>query len=785
MTERVKKLRKQMLVQGSICPERGYYMTESYRQTEGYPPILRRAMALKHILSNMSINILADELIVGQQTSKIRGGALLPEISAEWILEEMDFLADRQYDPYHPLSDKEKELIKSYIPYWRGKSLFDQLQHLVPEKLKKYDHVAVSSMGFSENGHHFCHVAIDYQELLALGLRGMAEKVHAEQEKLDYSKYEDMHKGHFLQSILICYDAVELFAKRYADLAEKLSQTASSKERKQELIEIARICRKVPYEPAESFYEALQSCWFVYICLMIEGWGAGMSLGRADQYLYPYYKKDLQQGIISPEKAKELLSLIFIKMNGVLNPQSEMVSKMMTGSPTMQGLTIGGITKAGKDAVNELSYLFLEAEEDVGLMNEDIVIRINSKNPQAFILKACSVAKKLKGKLKFVSDKTTIAALMSTGISEEDANGYISTGCHNPTIPAVTHDIGGSSMNYALILDLLLHRGISPVNGERLGIDLGDPRDLTSFEELTSAFEKEFEYVMNKLFYFKNADLSLYEQMPCPLLSSFYEGCIESGMDINENGVKLTTHTSAFVGAPNVGDSLAAIKKTVFDDKTLTMDRILKLLDNNLEGDDEALYFLKKAPKFGNNIPYVDDITRDVLAKSCDFLHRHRSYRGVKTTAGALAMTINIPFGHATGAQPDGRKRDMPLSEGGISPYQGRNTAGFTSTLASVAHLDQVRLSHGSILNVRISGKAVSTEDGLSKFADALITFCETGGNLVQFNFVDNEVLKDAQKRPELYQDLLVRVATYSAYFTELSKDLQDDIIRRYEFEEL
>lgn len=784
-TERVQRLRAQMLTQGAICVERGYYMTESYRQTEGCPAVIRRGRALKHILSHMSVGIADGELIVGRQTSKVRGGSLLPEISAEWILEEMDRLDQREHDPYLPLSEAEKACLREYVPYWRGKSLFDQLQRLVPEELKAYDHVAVSSMGFSENGHHFCHVAIDYAELLSAGLEGMRRKVRREQERLDPGKFEDMHKGHLLQAMLDCYDGVETFARRYADLAGELAAGEADAARRAELLEIQRVCRKVPLHPAESFREALQSCWFVYVSLMVEGWGAGMSLGRADQYLYPYYRADLDRGVLTPEEAGELISLVFIKMNGVLNPQAEIVSTMMSGSPTMQGVTIGGVDAAGENAVNELSYLFLEAEACVGLVNEDLVVRVSPTNPRDFLVRACEVARDLKGKLKFVSDTTTIRALTSTGIPLEDANNYISTGCHNPTIPAVTHDIGGSSFNYPLILDLLLHRGVSPVTGQQLGIDLGDPRDFATFEALADAFEREFEYVMRRLFYFKNADLSLYEQMPCPLLSSFYEGCMERGLDINENGVRLTTHTSAFVGVPNVGDSLAAIKKTIYEDKSLTWDRLLRLLDNNLEGDDEAVYLLRRVPKFGNNQPYVDDLTRDVLARSCDYLHTHTSYRGVKTTAACLAMTINIPFGHVVGAQPDGRKRDMPLSEGGISPYQGRNTAGFTSTLASVAHLDQVKLSHGSILNARLSAKAVASPAGIGKFADALLAFCETGGDLVQFNFVDGQVLRDAQIHPERYRDLLVRVATYSAYYVELSRDLQDDIIRRYEFDRI
>lgn len=321
------------------------------------------------------------------------------------------------------------------------------------------------------------------------------------------------------------------------------------------------------------------------------------------------------------------------------------------------------------------------------------------------------------------------------------------------------------------------------MTGERLGPDTGDPRTFTTFEQLLEAFHTQFEAVTNQIFLFKNADLPLYAQVPCPLLSAFYQGCIQRGLDINEGGVKYCTHTTAMVGVPNVGDGLAAIKKTVYDDHTLTMDRVLALLDRDLEGDDEALYLLKKAPKFGNNDPYVDRLTRDLLARSCDFLNRHATYAGIRTRSACLTMTINIPLGAVVGALPDGRKAGEPLSEGGISPHQGRNTSGVVSTLASVAGLDQIKLSHGSILNVRVSEAAVKTPENLRKFAGMLRTFCETGGDLVQFNFISQATLLEAQKHPEQYRDLLVRVATYSAYFVELSPQLQADLLQRTEFE--
>ncbi|MCR5784486.1 MAG: hypothetical protein K6G40_02445 [Eubacterium sp.] len=784
LTKRAEKLRANMITKPQICVERGRLLTESYKTTEGQPPMKRRGKALKYLYENISIHIEDGELIVGQQTSKVRGGALLPEISSEWIMEEMDSLDTRECDPYAPLSEEEKASLKEYIPYWRGKSLKDRITSMFSEDLMKFDHVAVSSIGFSENGHYFGHVAIDYRLLLTLGLEGMGENIKKEYDSLlGPGSYEKIKKRHMLDAVLECYEGVICLSERYAALADELSEKEKDETRKEELKEIARICRKVPRHPADTFYEALQSCWMVYICLMLEGWGAGMSLGRADQYLYSYYKKDIESGILTDEKARELLSLMFIKMNGVINPQDKIVATMMSGSPTMQGVTIGGCDENGEDVVNELTYLILDAEEGVGLTNEDIVVRINPKNPDKYVIRALEVARNLGGKLKFVSDTTTIGALMYTGLSKEQARCYISTGCHNPTIPALTHDVGGSSMNYALVLELLLNHGVCKATGDQLAKDLGDVRDFKTYEELENAFEEEFESLMETLLYYKAADLSLYELLPCPLLSSFYEGCTEKGIDINEYGVYMTTHSTGITGAPNVADSLAAIKKTIYDEKTLDWDRLLKLLDNNLDGDDEALTLLKKAPKFGNNIAYVDDILHDILARSCDYLQTFTSFKGVKCTPACLSMTISIPFGHVVGALPDGRRAGEPLSEGGISPHQGRNTSGITSTLASVAHLDHTKLSHGSILNIRASRKAVDSPENLKKFSALLKVFCETGGDLVQFNFIDSETLLDAQKHPENYKDLLVRVATYSAYYTELSKELQNDIIARFEFE--
>lgn len=786
ISERIIKLRENMITAPAICIERGYLMTESYKETEGQPAVIRRAKALEKILKEMTVRIEDEELIVGWPTSKMRGGAVLPEIQCAWILDEMDTFTTREWDKYAPLSEDEKAKLKEFIPYWKGKSLHEQWQAMVPKEAQKFNHIISTSGGFCENGHHFAHVAVDYEKVITIGIKGIKEEVNNELSNLNLSNIEDLDKFHFLNSVNITFDAVINFAKRYEDLTRTMAQKESDVDRKAELEKIADICKWVPANPARNFNEALQSIWFIYIVLMNEGWGAGMSLGRCDQYLYPLYKKDIEEGIITKEEAHELLALVLIKMNGVIALASEIVSGFMAGFPIMQGITVGGVTKDGKDAVNELSYALLEAEKVVGLSAEDLVIRVCKKNPDAFLIKACEVAKYLKGKLKFVSDETTIQAMLTNGIPIECARDYISTGCHNPTVPAVSHDIGGVSFNLAMMVELALNNGASRITGDQIGPKTGDAKNFKSYEEVLDAYKKQVEALIPTNFLYKNVDLQLFAQVPVPFQSGLFKNCIKKGTDIYNGGTApYFTHTIGLVGSPNIGDSLAAIKKVVFDDKKITMSQLIDALDKNFEGAEDIQYMLKSAPKFGNNDDYVDLITKDILIHACDFMRVHRSFKGIKSTAAAITMTANIPLGYAVGALPDGRKSGEPLAEGGISPYQGRNVCGPTATMMSVAKLDQVKLSNGSILNMRFSPSAVKDEAKMKKFATLIRTFCEMGGNLVQFNFIDNETLKDAQKNPESYKDLLVRVATYSAYFVELSPELQNDIINRIEFDEV
>lgn len=781
-TERVARLRERMLVTPAICVERAYYMTKSYQRTENLPIVLRRAHALANILDHMTVRIEEGELLAGWQTSKERGGALLIEMRNDWIMEELDTVQDREWDKYQPLSEEEKAMIREIVPYWQGKTLSDYWIGAMPAWAAKLENI-LQTGGFCRNGHHQAHSVADYETILKKGLEASLNTTREKLAAMDPFTPEDLDRYHFYAAVQIVQEAVIRHAHRYAALAEELAAKEADPQRRAELLGMAETCRWVPEHPARSFREAIQSIWLVFVPLMIECWGAGMSLGRVDQYLLPYYQKDIAAGVITREEAQELASLLLIKLNAAINLQEGFLSVAFSGYPVMQGLTVGGLTPDGRDGVNELTYLFLDAEADVGLTAEDVVVRISRYNPEKYVIRACEVARDLHGKLKFVSDDTTIESLLQMGAPLEDARDYVSVGCHNPSIPYRAHDPNGNVVNCGLMLELALNNGVFRRTGERLGAETGDPRTFTSYEQVREAFMAQFRHLMRVTFLFKNTDMEMFgTHSACPLLSSFYPACYEKGIDIYQGGTyPQLSHTTGLGCLANVGDSLAAIKKVVFDDQRVTMARLCDALDANFEGYEDVRHLLLKAPKFGNDDDYVDLLLRDVLTEMCHFIKQFKIYKNARNSTSSITMTANIPYGAILGATPDGRKAGEPLAEGGISPHQGRNVSGVTSTFRSVAKLDQVLLANGSILNVRVSPELVKNSEGLRNFAHMLRTFFERGGNLVQFNFTSNEMLREAQKFPEKYKDLLVRVATYSAYFTELSPELQNNIIERSE----
>ena len=784
LTARAQKLRDRMVTTPAICVERLRYMTESYRQTEGETDRMRRAKALAYILEHMTVRIDEDELFVGNFTSKIRGGAIAPELKGQWLLDELDTLSTRPFDRYEPLSREELDILHEYLPYWRGKAAFEHWQAKVPPEYQRLDHIMVATGGYAENGHHWAHTAADYEKLLRVGSLGLIAEAEEKIAALDYTDPTAQDRRQFYLAVQVVHRGLIRFALRYAERAERLAAEVSDPVRKAELERISVTCRKVPARPADDLFEAVQSCWLLYGALMIEGWGAGPTLGRADQYLYPFYQKDKAAGRTTDAQVHELFSLIFIKMNGGINLQSYVVADGKGGHPTMQSLCVGGITPDGRDAVNELSYLFLSAEGDVGLGAEDMMVRINRLNPNSYVKHALETAKKLGGKLKFVSDDTSIQSMLYLGVPLEKARDYISTGCHNPTVPHYSRNTGGGAMNAGLALELALNNGVGRIRKERLGPETGDPRDFAGFEQLLEAFEIQLKAGLRLQMVNKHADFASFGEYPCVLLSSMYDPCMERGVDDYNGGTAPhITFALGMIGIPNVADALAAVKKVVFEEKKYTMAELVDALDRNFEGYEGLLHQLEKAPKFGNDDDYVDLIAKRILSDAGDYVAQFHTHYGAKFATACFAMTTNVMFGRLVGALPDGRKAGLPLSEGGISPYQGRNISGAPATMRSVAKLDQVKLALGSILNMRIDPDAVKNDEKMDRMVSLLRTFCETGGNLVQFNFASNAMLRAAQKDPDQYRDLLVRVATYSAFFVELGPETQEDIINRNELE--
>jgi choline trimethylamine-lyase len=784
---RVQRLRDAMLCTPELCIERGYWMTESYKQTESHPSIIRRAKALAKVLEKMSIHIADGELIVGTATSKQRGGTLTPELNWEWYLNEIEEISTREWDRFAPLSDDEKKQMKKFLPYWKGKSLYEKWCAVVPENTLKGQFTTFLPVSSPVSNMHLAHTCPGYEKVLKTGLLGIRNQIEQQMAALDLTEINGLARSQFYQAVNITLEAAIAFAQRYAELARTLSEKEPVPNRKNELKKIAAACRHVPAHPARSFYEAMQSLWFTYIVLMIEGWGPGMGFGRIDQYLYPFYKKDLESRTITREAALELIKLFFIKLNGLTTPFGSAYVRSQPGFAMLSDITIGGIDKEGKDAVNELSYLFLEAEQDIRLSIEEIVVRVHKSSPEAFLMKACETAKVLRGKLKFVGDESAIQQFLVDGKPIEYARDYAVTGCFLPVLPGRSHDYGGDFINLPMMLELALNNGASRLTGEQFGPRTGNPGKFKSYNAVWEAYKLQLETQIRKIIPMRIAHAGLFADFcQYPFLSSLYDECVRKGIDFACGGTA-PHNTFAFwvSGAPNVGDSLAAIKEAVFEDKSITMPELIEALNKNFEGEEKLLQILKKAPKFGNDDEYVDSIVNEVLTHAGNEAAKYVSATGAKSNLGAGTVTASLPLGYMVGALPDGRKAGEPLAEGGISPYQGRNLSGPTATMNSIAKLDHLKLTGGSVLNMRFNPDSLKDTGKLRKFVTLLRTYFETGGYHVQFNIVDSNTLKEAQKHPAQYRDLLVRVATYSAYFVDLPAELQNDLIARTEFQEI
>ncbi len=806
---------------------RAKLITESYKETEGEPIITRRAKAFAHILHNIPIIIRDNELIVGSSTIAPRGCQTFPEFSYEWLEAELDTVATRTADPFE-IAEETKAELKEADKYWKGKTTSElATSYMAPEAIKAIEHNIFTPGNYFYNG--VGHVTVKYWEVLEIGFEGIMEKAQKELDRCSVGDGNYARKSHFLEAVILSCKAVIDYAGRYAKLAQEMAAQTSDPVRKQELFVIAENCSRVPAKGAQNFYEACQSFWFVQQLLQMESSGHSISPGRFDQYMYPYYKKDMEAGTITREFAQELMDCIWVKLNDLNKCRDAASAEGFAGYSLFQNLIAGGQNKEGEDVTNDLSVMCIQASMHVHLPAPSLSVRVWNGSPHEFLIKAAELTRTGIGLPAYYNDEVIIPALQNRGLSLEDAREYNIIGCVEPQKAGKTegwHD--AAFFNMCRPLELVFSNGMD--KGEMVGIPTGDVTQMKTFDEFFDAYKKQMEYCISLLVNADNAiDVAHAERCPLPFLSCMIDDCLKEGKSVQEGGAVYNFTGPQGFGIANMADGLFAIRKLVYEDKKVSMKELKEALawnyDKGLDaqsagdmtemimkamqkagrnvdastaegllktfmgmkpGEQKTQRFkeihdmIDEVPKFGNDIPEVDYFAREVAYTYSKPLQKYNNPRGGKFQAGLYPVSANVPLGGQTGATPDGRYAHTPVADG-VSPSAGKDVKGPTAAATSVSRLDHFIVSNGTLFNQKFHPSALSGREGLEKFVALIRGYFDQKGMHMQFNVVDRQTLLDAQEHPEKYKHLVVRVAGYSALFTTLSRSLQDDIIRRTE----
>ena len=804
-----------------IESSRAKLITESYKMTEGEPIVTRRAKAFLHILQNIPIIIRDEELIVGSTTLAPRGCQTYPEFSYEWLESEFDTVATRKADPFY-ISEEAKKEIAEADKYWKGKTTSElATAYMAPEAIRAIDHNMFTPGNYFYNG--VGHVTVHYDWVLAVGFKGIAAKAKKALDALNFGDAEYARRSHFLNAVIMSCEAAIIYAKRYAALAREMAAKESNSRRKAELLRIADNCENVPENGARDFWEACQSFWFVQQLLQIESSGHSISPGRFDQYMYPYYSKDIESGKITREFAQELIDCIWIKLNDLNKCRDAASAEGFAGYSLFQNLIVGGQNAEGVDVTNDLSFMCITASLHVQLPQPSLSIRVWNNSPHDLLIHAATLTRTGVGLPAYYNDEVIIPSLMSRGLTLEDAREYNIIGCVEPQKAGKTegwHD--AAFFNMCRPLELVFSDGMN--KGELVGVHTGDVTKFKTFDEFYDAYKKQMNYAISLLVNADNAiDVAHATLCPLPFLSGMIEDCIGRGKSVQEGGAIYNFTGPQGFGIANMADSLYAIKTLVFDKKEVTLAEYQQALEDNygkgldaekaqkvvaevvrelaaagrkiseteiaaavgslIKGSDKYDKLLEKidaVPKYGNDIPEVDAFARDVEYTYAKPLETYKNPRGGMFQAGMYPVSANVPLGAQTGATPDGRLAGKPVADG-VSPSAGKDVHGPTAAANSVARLDHYIASNGTLFNQKFHPSALSGRQGLENFVALIRSYFDQKGSHMQFNVVSRETLLDAQKYPEKYKHLVVRVAGYSAFFTTLSRSLQDDIINRTE----
>ena len=792
ITERIARLKDDLLsAVSTVCIERAKFYTKAYQDHEGSPVILKRAYALEETLKKMTIFINEGELIVGNQSSKLRAAPIFPEYVVSWIINELDEFDKRPGDAFFITEHQKKEL-KEICSWWKGKTLTERGYSLMsPLNREIHEAGIIRAEGNLTSGD--AHIAVNFERILEIGLGGYLKKIEQAQKTLKNSDASFLKKQDFYKALKIGIESFQAFIRRFERLALELSHSEPDQKRKEELLIISENCNHLSQNPPSGFYEALQLAWFVQLILQIESNGHSVSLGRMDQYLYRFFKNDLIVGKVSEDFALELLENTWLKLLSVNKIRSWSHTRYSAGGPLYQNVTIGGKTTGGKDAVNELSFLILDSVGRIKLTQPNLSVRFHKNINPAFLTECINVIGKGFGMPAFNNDEIVIPSLIDLGVIKDDAYNYSAIGCIEIAVPGKWgyRCTGMSFLNFMRVFLAAMNNGLDTKSGKTFHPGTGHFVDFDSFSDLITAWKNQVEFYTKATVEIDTAaDLALEELVPDILCSAFVDDCIDRGKTIKEGGSVYDFISGLQVGIANLGNSLAAIKKLVFEEGTISKQTLMENLNNDFkgkEGEKVRQLLLNYAPKYGNDDDYVDMLVHDAYMYFINELKKYHTTRygrgpiGCRYYAGTSSISANVPSGSVVPATPDGRKAFTPLAEGS-SPTSGTDTFGPTAVFKSVSKLPTDKILGGVLLNQKLSPSALTDETQKQKLISIIRTFFETlKGWHVQYNIVSRETLLAAKKNPENYRDLVIRVAGYSAFFTTLSPDTQDDIIARTE----
>lgn len=784
MNERIQKLRKQSITtEPHISIERAVLVNEAYQKYAGTveKPILR-ALTFKHIMENKKLCMNEDELIVGEKGEGPQSTPTFPELCCH-TLKDFEIMNDREYISFKTSEEVRKVQVETIIPYWENRSIRKNIfDHMKPEWVDCYENgIYTEFMEQRSPGH-----TVADGKMYKKGFLGFKKNIEDSISKLDYFDDPQVYeKKTQLQAMAICCDGIIAFGKRYEQYARALAENETDERRKADLLKIVQNCEVVPAHAPKTFHQAIQMYWFVHVGVTNElnNWDA-YSPGRLDQHLYPFYKKEIEEGTLTRDEAKELLECLWVKFNNQPAPPKVGITLKESATYTdFANINTGGVTSDGADGVNDVSYLILEVMDEMKQLQPSSNVQISRKTPQHFLKKACEVSRKGWGQPAFYNIDAMIQEMLRAGkditdAREGGASGCVETGAYGKEAYILT-----GYMNIPKIFEITLNNGLDKVSGKQLGLKTGDPRGFETYEELFEAFNKQLNYFVDIKIKGSNIIEKIYAtHMPSPFLSVITSDCISKGMDYNAGGARYNTNYIQGVGIGTITDCLASIKYNVFDKKRFSMDELLKALEDNFEGHENIHNIIcNKTAKYGNDDDYADDLMIDAFNLFYNAVNGRPNMKGGCYRIDMLPTTCHVYFGEVMGASADGRLAHKPVSEG-ISPAKGADRNGPTAVVRSAAKMDHLRTG-GTLLNQKFTPSVLAGDEGIENLASLIRSYFNMDGHHIQFNVIDRQTLIDAQNKPEEYKDLIVRVAGYSDHFHNLSKALQDEIIERTEQE--